>query len=145
MTFHKHPNPSYYPFHPSDSSTRGLVVIQATRASGDFVLIFQCLISEVIPSQKCHEHESDSQRLRSFGWRLKIVWRTQNTITDVPPAWWGTAHFSPHVTEYLNEQIRDRWIDRGGPQNWPLQSPDPTHPRFPRMGVTWKTRCVKAK
>jgi hypothetical protein len=45
-------------------------------------------------------------------------------MNDLLPAWRGTPHFSQHVTEYLNEHIPARWIGRGGPQNWPLRSPD---------------------
>jgi len=51
---------------------------------------------------------------------------TQNPITDFL-AWRGTLYFSQHVTEHLNEHFSDRWIGRGGPQNWPLQSLDITH------------------
>jgi hypothetical protein len=35
-------------------------------------------------------------------------------------------YFGLHVfvTEFMNEQSLLRWIVRGGPQNWPLRSPD---------------------
>jgi hypothetical protein len=65
--------------------------------------------------------------------------------TDVISAQRGTSHFSRHMTEYLNEQFPDRWIGRGGPQYWPLRSPDLTpldfHPwaalgLTPRIGPT---------
>jgi hypothetical protein len=55
-----------------------------------------------------------------------MIWATQDAITDVLPAWRGTPHFSRHVTECLNEQFTDRWIGRGGAQNWSLPSPDLT-------------------
>jgi hypothetical protein len=41
------------------------------RMSGDFMSVLQDLIPEVILSQKCHEHRSDSQQLHSYGY-LKI-------------------------------------------------------------------------
>jgi len=33
-------------------------------------------------------------------------------------------HFSPVVRQYLNHKFPNRWIGRGGAQNWPPWSPD---------------------
>jgi hypothetical protein len=33
-------------------------------------------------------------------------------------------HFSQVVRQYLNHKFRNRWIGRGGAQNWPPRSPD---------------------
>jgi hypothetical protein len=43
----------------------------------------------------------------------------------------GHPHISIDTWQYLNEHIPDRWICRGGPQKWPLRSPDLTPHRFP--------------
>jgi hypothetical protein len=77
-------------------------------------------------SEMSYEHMSDTQQLRSYGYKIKMIWTTQNTVTYVLPAQRGTPHFSQHAIEYLNEQFTDRWIGRGGPHNWPLRSPDLT-------------------
>jgi hypothetical protein len=87
---------------------------------------FRILFLGLFPARNINEHDSDSQRFRCYGQKLKMIWTTQNTIADVLPASRGTPHFRRYVTEYLNEQLTDRWIGRRGPQNWPLRSPDLT-------------------
>ena len=41
-----------------------------------------------------------------------------NQHDEAPP------HFSQVVRQYLNHKFRNRWIGRGGAQNWPPRSPD---------------------
>jgi hypothetical protein len=73
-------------------------------------------------TEMSHEHGSDSQRLRSYGylkfkmiWTLQNIrvihasWTTQNTITDVLPAWRGTPTF---------QSTRDGVPERAG--SWPM-------------------------
>lgn len=40
------------------------------------------------------------------------------------------AHFQVNVRNELNRRYPNRWIGRGGPQNWPARSPDLTSPDF---------------
>ena len=39
-------------------------------------------------------------------------------------------HFARSVRTFLNENYNGRWIGRGGPINWPSNSPDMTSPDF---------------
>ena len=36
----------------------------------------------------------------------------------------ASPHFSQVVRQYLNHKFPNRWIGRGGTQNWPTRSPD---------------------
>jgi hypothetical protein len=47
-----------------------------------------------------------------------------NTTTDVPSAWWSAVSFSQVVRQYADHKFPNRWIGRGGTQNWPPRSPD---------------------
>lgn len=40
------------------------------------------------------------------------------------------AHFHINVRNHLNQYFPNKWIGRGGPQNWPARSPDLTSPDF---------------
>jgi hypothetical protein len=33
-------------------------------------------------------------------------------------------HFYNEVSSYLDDRFRNRWIERGGPMEWPPRSPD---------------------
>ena len=54
-------------------------------------------------------------------------------LENVPQQTWGQIyyqhdgappHFSQIIRQYLNHKFPDRWIGRGGTQNWPPRSPD---------------------
>lgn len=45
------------------------------------------------------------------------------------------AHFDRRVRNELDRQYNNRWIGRGGPQNWPARSPDLTSPDFFLWGL----------
>jgi hypothetical protein len=123
------------------------------RMSSDFMSTVQDLINEAIVSQKCNmnrgpilscyggtdiwysklfepyaEHEGHSSVLKNP--KHDYRWTIQMTST-------GTPHFGRRVTEFLNEQFPDRWIGRGGPQNWSLLSPDLTSLDFREKHGAW--------
>jgi hypothetical protein len=69
----------------------------------------------------------------SYGQKLEIIWIIQNRHYKPTCSVTGHPTFSRHVTQYLHQQVPDRRIGRGGPQNCPLRSPDLTLSIFPCM------------
>lgn len=49
------------------------------------------------------------------------------------------AHFQINVRNELDRQYPNRWIGRGGPQNWPARSPDLTSLDFFLWGYVKNT------
>jgi len=49
---------------------------------------------------------------------LQILWQMYYQHNGPPP------HFSQVIRQYLNHNFPNRWIGRGGAQNWPPWSPD---------------------
>jgi hypothetical protein len=94
-------------------------------------------------SEMSRVHGFNSQRLRSYLQKLKLIWTTQHDYTRTYSVR-GTPHSSRHVTVCLNEQFPDRWIGRDCPQNSPLRSPNLTLQDFHVRGYM-KKRLYKRK
>jgi hypothetical protein len=63
-----------------------IIITLLYRVFSDFMSVLKDIISEVIPSQKCHEHGSISQWLQSYGQKLKMIRSTQNKTANVLPS-----------------------------------------------------------
>ena len=63
------------------------------------------------------------------------------TRLEAPP------HFSQFVRQYMNHKFPNRWIGRGGAQNWPPRSPDLNPLHYHVWGyvkaVAWHTRWTR--
>jgi hypothetical protein len=62
------------------------------RMSSDFVTTSGSYSWCYYQSEMSYEHRSNSQQFQSYGQKLKMIWTTKNTITDILPAWWGTLN-----------------------------------------------------
>jgi hypothetical protein len=73
-------------------------------------------------------------------WTLRrTCFREKEHVNRCPSSVTGTT--SVDTWQYLNAQFPNRWISHGGPNDWPLRSPDLTLLNF-HEGKTW---CIKAK